>query len=95
MVAEVRAPNPRASRVVAKLIAERALDHEDFLATPVGVRLKAGPRCPANQRDMLSTKFVEGKHRQPGHKPGAPIGKPGVDHDTRTVFRSELTELDE
>ena len=63
MAAEVRAPNPTSGRIVAKFIREHTLDHEDFLATPVRMWLKAGPGCPSDQRDMLTAKFVEGEHR--------------------------------
>ena len=62
MATEVRAPNPRSGRVVAKLVREYALEHEDFLATPVGVRLKVGSWCPMDQRDMLVAIFVDGEH---------------------------------
>ena len=45
------------------LVREHAVQHQDFLATPVGVCLKAGSGCPTDQRDVLDAEFVEREHR--------------------------------
>ena len=92
MPARTRIANPCAFRVFAELVAEPALQYQDFLTAGMTVRIESGAGIPSHQGRADAVVVVQRIDVQANDQSRAPVAGVGIDMDTGRIPVAELPE---
>ena len=93
VLAHVGAAQPAACGVIAVLVREHAVEHQDLFATPMSVRVEKRLWCPAHQGGVLRLKGVQWQNLQALHHALAPLAAARVDDHALDVARVQVAQF--
>ena len=90
---KVRIAQPASSRIIAMLVLEGAIDHQNFLTTPVAMPIEPRTRSPLHKRDIFSAVLMQGHNTEARHHALMPRRATRVDEYVLRVAGIELMQL--
>src|SRR5690606_17805036 len=89
----MRTAQPSAFGIVTMLIPEHTVQHQNFFATPVAVRIKTRVGRPSHQCHMFSTKLVQRHDLKSWYQPLMPGLCQRVDDNPLQILRIKLMQF--